>query len=163
MWKMADGRWKMSRAMVRVSGSVPFQAEASEVFAHLARAALAHAVEPRLEEVILRKVTVLTQYETKIGPLTVVTTEEATLEPGSSITWRHVDGPLTGSVETLRLGASRGPRTVVLYEGEIRARNRLLRGPLEWLVVGPLTRMVSMKALKEASRGMGTERAGEQE
>jgi len=85
--------------MARVSGRVRFRVDASRVFVHLARSVLAHALEPQPDEVILRDVTIVTRYLTKLGPLKVVTTEEATLEPGRSITWRHVDGPLTGSVE----------------------------------------------------------------
>ena len=141
-------------AMVRVSGRLRFRAEASRVFVHLARSVLAHALEPQQDEVILRDATMLTRYETKLGPLKVLTTEEATLEPGRSITWRHVDGPLTGSVERFRVQVGRGGGTIVCYEGQIRARNSLLRGPLERLFVAPATRMVSMKALKDAKKSL---------
>jgi hypothetical protein len=47
---------------------------------------------------------------------------------------------------------------MVRYEREIRARNPLLRGPIERLLVGPLTRMVSMRALRDAKRAMEGER-----
>lgn len=117
---------------------------------HLARSVLGHALEPQPDEPILRDVTILTRYETKLGPLKVVTTEEATLEPGRSIAWRHVDGPLTGSVERFRIEPARRGGAVARYTGRIRARNRLLRGPLEWMLIGPLTRMVSMNSLREA-------------
>jgi hypothetical protein len=140
---------------------MPFRAEGSKVLSHLARGVLAHAVERQPDDLTLRDATVLTRYETKIWLLRVVTTEEATLEPGRSITWKHVDGPLAGSVETFRVEAAPGGGTAVRYEGEVAARNRWLRGPLEWLLVAPLTRMVSMKALKEASLAMRTEEKGD--
>ena len=75
----------------------------------------------------------------------------------------HVDGPLTGSVEAFHVEAASGGGSAVRYEGEIRPRNRFLRGLLEWLFVAPLTRMVSMKALKEASLAIRTEEAGDRE
>ena len=152
----------MSFAM-RVSGSVRFGASVSEVYVHLARTVLAHAVEQQADQAIMREVTILTRYETRLWLQNVTTTEEATLEPGRSITWRHVDGPLTGSVETFRIGVRPGGGTVVRYTGEIRARNRLLRGPLEWMLVAPLTRMVSMRALRDANEALGGERRTETE
>jgi hypothetical protein len=121
------------------------------VYVYLARTVLAHAIAADNEEILGRASTILTRYRTKLWVLTVVTTEEATLEPGSKITWRHVDGPLTGSVETFGIESSSGG-TLVRYRGEIRARNRLFRGPLERLLVAPLTRMVSMRALRDAKR-----------
>jgi hypothetical protein len=124
------------------------------VYVYLARTVLSHAVEPQSYEVLNRKVTILTRYRTKLWLMTVVTTEEATLEPGRSITWRHVDGPLTGSVEAFLIETDAGGRTVVRYDGAIRARNRLLRGPVERLTVGPLTRMVSLNALRDAKRAL---------
>jgi hypothetical protein len=141
-------------AMVRVSGRVSFRVEASRVFVSLARSVLAHALEPQQDEVILRNVTILTRYATKLGPLKVLTTEEATIEPGRSITWRHVDGPLAGSVERFEVQVGRGGGTIVHYEGQIRARNSVLRGPLERLFIAPVTRMVSMKALKDAKKSL---------
>jgi hypothetical protein len=164
-WEIGNGKskWVMGgvpsgrrmRFAMRVSGSVRFGASVSEVFAYLARTVLAHAVEQRPDDdTIAREGTVLTRYATKLGPLTVVTTEEATLTPGRSITWRHVDGPLTGSVETFEIGVSRRGGTVVRYTGDIRARNRWLRGPLEGRFVAPLTRMVSMGALRDARRAL---------
>jgi len=125
---------------------------------------MAHAVEPQPDEVLGREATILTRYRTKLWLVTVVTTEDATLEPGRSITWRHVDGPLTGSVEVFRIETPAGGGTVVRYDGDIRARNRFLRGPIERLFVGPVTRMVSMKALRDAKLAMEGERwhAGQQ-
>lgn len=111
------------------------------MFVHLARSVVAHALEPHPDEVILRDVTIVTRYLTKLGPLKVVTTEEATLEPGRSITWRHVDGPLTGSVERFRIEPTCEGGAVARYTGRIRARHGLLRGPLEWMLVEPITRM----------------------
>lgn len=143
---------------MRVSGSVRFGAQASAVYVYLARTVLPHAVEPQANDVLGREVTILTRYHTKLWLMTVVTTEEAILEPGRSITWRHVDGPLTGSVESSRIETAAGGGTVVRYEGDIRARNRLLRGPVERLFVGPLTRLVSMKALRDAKRAMQGEK-----
>jgi hypothetical protein len=139
--------------MTRVSGRVRFRSDASTVYAYLARTVFAHALEPQ-PEVVDRESTILTIYETKLGPLTVITTEEASLDPGRSITWRHVDGPLTGSVETFHIDRGERGGTIMRYEGNIRARNRLLRGPLERFFVGPVTRMVSMKALRDARKAL---------
>ncbi|HEV8573796.1 MAG TPA: hypothetical protein VGR43_03720 [Dehalococcoidia bacterium] len=140
-----------------------FEASASEVYGYLARTVLAHAVEQQADEAMMREVTILTRYETRLPLLKVTTTEEATLEPGQSITWRHVDGPLTGSVETFRIGVKRGGGTVVRYTGAVRARNQWLRGPLEWLFVAPLTRMVSMRALRDAKEALDGKRSTETE
>jgi hypothetical protein len=134
-----------------------FGAPAPSVYVHLARTVLSHAVEPQADEIVNREGTVLTRYRTKLWLMTIVTTEEATLKPGRSITWRHEDGPLSGSVETFEIETPAG-QTFVRYEGEIRARNPLLRGPIERLLVGPLTRMVSMRALRDAKQAMDGER-----
>lgn len=148
-------------AMVRVSGRVRFDADAFKVYVYLARTVLAHAVDRQSDDSISTATTILTRYETRLGPLKINTTEEATLAPGQSITWRHVDGPLTGSLERFRIQVAGGGGALALYEAEIRARNKLLRGPLEWLLVVPLTRMVSMKALKEARKSLEGERRPE--
>jgi hypothetical protein len=145
---------------MRVSDSVRFESSVPAVYVYLARTVLSHAVEPQPDEAMNRKTPILTRYRTKLWPITVVTTEEATLEPGQGITWRHVDGPLSGSVETFRIETPSG-QTVVRYEGEIRARNPLLRGPVERLLVGPLTRMVSMRALRDAQRAIEGEKLRE--
>jgi hypothetical protein len=142
---------------MRVSGSARFAALAPVVYVYLARTVLSHAVEPQPDEVMNRETTILTRYRTKLWLMTVETTEEATLEPGRGMTWRHVDGPLSGSVETFRIETPAG-QTVVRYEGELRARNAFLRGPVERMLVGPLTRMISMRALRDAKRALDGER-----
>ena len=88
---------------MRGSGSVRFRVPAPAAYGYLARTVLSHAIEPKSDELVDREATVLTRYRTKLWLMTVVTTEETTLKPGKSITWRHVDGPLTGSVEAERL------------------------------------------------------------
>ena len=140
--------------MALVSGSLRFRDDTYAVYRYLARTVLAHAVEEQPDDLADLGATFLTRYETKLGPLTVVTTEEANLEPGRAITWRHVDGPLTGSVETFCINKGGRGETSVHYEGEIQARNRLLRGPLERLFVAPVTRMVSMKSLRDAKKAL---------
>jgi len=107
-----------------------FDSPPDSVYDHLAAGVLAHALErPEKDDTIRRPVTIHTRYETKLWFGTVITTEDATLDPGRSITWRHVDGPLTGSVETFAI-EPRGGGSLVRYRGNIRARNALLRGPL---------------------------------
>lgn len=119
---------------------------------------LNHAIEPADEERILHEsVVVKTRYDTKLWFGIVVTTEDASLEPGRSVTWRHVDGPLTGSVETFRI-EPRDSGSLVQYEGEIHARNVFLRGPLERLFVAPQTRKVSMGALRQAREELDHQR-----
>ena len=73
------------------------------------------------------------------------------LDPNRSITWKHVDGPLTGSVETFRFAALNSG-TVVTYEGEVSARNRIFTGPGNRLFVAPQTRAVSLASIEQARR-----------
>lgn len=140
---------------VKVAGSVRFNSPPERVYEHLARGVLGQAVEtPPGESAVREGMTLLTRYETKLWFGTVVTTEEATLEPGRSITWRHVDGPLTGSVETFRIEPREGGGCVVRYRGDIVARHPLFKGPGEWFFVAPTTRRVSLGALRQARAEM---------
>ncbi len=137
--------------MTHVSGEVVIRAAPAVVYRALADGVRAHTVGPPGEWPDA-PVTVLTRYTTRLWFGVVETTEEATLEPGRSFRWRHVDGPLTGSVETFRVGAHRDGGAVISYEGEIHARHPLFRGPLEALFVAPTTRRVSMSALRSLRR-----------
>ena len=138
--------------MVTVAGEVRFMCSPERVYCRLAEAVLQHAILPadgRTNPTV--RTTLLTRFETRAWFGLVVTTEEATLDPTSSVTWRHVEGPLAGSVETfhivpLPVGA------VVRYEAEIHARHPLFRGPLERLFVAPMTRRVSLGHLEQLRR-----------
>lgn len=136
--------------MVQVDGRVEFNCPAAAVYRQLARGVQGHTVGCALaDEELDRPVTVLTRYATVLWFGTVRTTEEASLDPGRSITWRHVEGPLTGSRETFTV-VPHGEGAVVEYRGSIRARHPLFRGPLERLFVAPMTRSVSLGALRDA-------------
>ncbi|MEX2238609.1 MAG: hypothetical protein WEB00_13865 [Dehalococcoidia bacterium] len=136
---------------MKVSGSVSFRSPPEAVYGKFFEGVFAHAIEEAGLS-IDRPATVLTSYETKVGPMTVVTTEEATLDPGRSITWRHRDGPLSpSSWETFSLEPD-GAGTTVLYEADIEPRNRLLKGPLNRFWVAPQTRKISLRALRQARR-----------
>lgn len=140
---------------MRVSGKVQFNSPIEKVYAHLARGVFAHAVEGSPgESRLLLPMTLLTRYETKAWRWTITTTEEATLDPGGSITWRHVDGPLSGSVETFTLGEIPGGGTMAIYSGDLRARNKWFRGPGDRFFVAPMTRRVSMASLEAARRAV---------
>jgi hypothetical protein len=135
---------------MKVSGSVRFRQQPREVYEYIARSVLDHALGAIPDPALVQDGgTVLTQYETKLWLWTIVTTEEATLEPGRAITWRHVDGPLTRSTETFRFEAD-GGGTLARYEGEVRGRNRWFRGVGDWLFVAPMTRRISLGSLRSA-------------
>jgi hypothetical protein len=135
---------------MKVSGSVRFRQQPREVYEHIAGSVLDHALGAAPHPAVVRDGgTVLTQYETKLWRWIIVTTEEATLDPGRAITWRHVDGPLTRSSETFRFEAH-GSGTLVQYEGDVRGRNRWFRGVGDWLFVAPMTRRVSLGSLRSA-------------
>lgn len=143
---------------MKVSCGVRFNSPSERVYEHFARGLLQHTVgETPDEQVINEPATLLTRYETNLWFGTVITTEEATLDPGRSITWRHVDGPLTGSVETFRFEPRDDRGCVVRYSGDIVARHPLLKGPGEWLFVAPTTRRVSLGALRQARRELDGE------
>ena len=138
---------------MKVSGKVLFRSSVQRVYAHLARGVFAHAVDSAPDDTqLLLALTLLTRYETKLWRWTIVTTEEAMLVPDERITWRHVDGPLTGSVETFALSALAGGGTIANYTGGVRARNPWFRGPGDRFFVAPMTRRVSMAALEQARR-----------
>jgi hypothetical protein len=136
---------------MNVHGEVRFQSPIDRVYGHLARGVFAHAVDSALAQ-DAAPVTLLTRYETKLRRWTIVTTEQATLTPGKSITWRHVDGPLEGSVETFGLEEIASGGTLATYTGAVRARNRWFRGLGDRFFVAPVTRRVSMAALEQARR-----------
>jgi hypothetical protein len=133
---------------MKVKGKVSFRVPGPTVYVYLARQARAHALDERDDSEINRDITFLTRYRTKLGPFTITTTEEATFDPGNSITWRHVDGPLTGSSEQFVIQPH---PSAVAYTGDVVPRNRLLRGPLAW-VVAQMTRHVSISSLWTAKR-----------
>jgi hypothetical protein len=134
---------------------VRFANPPSQVFEHLRRGVIDHAVEEGTQHADAEPATLLTRYTTKLWFGTVVTTERATIDPQQAITWEHVDGPLTGSTETFRLvAADDGRSTAVVYEGAIRARHPLFKGPLERLFVAPTVRRVSLGALEQARRDL---------
>lgn len=134
--------------MTRVTGKLTMRSAPAEIFRTLADGVRQHAVTPTTGAHRDAPVTIVTQYTTRMWFGTVVTTEEATLDPGRSVRWRHVDGPLTGSVEAFRIEPGDAGGALVVYEGEIRARHPLFRGPLERLFVAPSTKRVSMAALR---------------
>jgi hypothetical protein len=120
----------------------------AEIYRTLADGVRQHALVPMADVALDAPVTILTRYTTRLWFGTVVTTEEATLDPGRSVLWRHVDGPLTGSVETFRIEPRSAGGALITYDGEIRARHPLFRGPLDRLFVAPSTKRVSMAALR---------------
>ena len=139
---------------MKVNGQVKFRSPPQRVYEHIARTVFAHAVNDAPPDGALsRPMTLLTRYSTKRWYGTIVTTEEATLDPNRSITWKHVDGPLTGSVETFRI-APLNSGTIVTYEGEVSALNRFFTGPGNRLFVAPQTRAVSLASLEQARRDL---------
>jgi len=117
---------------------------------YLARDALAHAIERVEDDEIDRPRTILTSYRTRALGFSVVTTREAQLEPGISITWKHVAGPLSGSVEAISLTVLKGGATIALYDGTVVARDRVLRFPPAAYFVGLLAKNASLGLLKGA-------------
>ncbi len=141
---------------MRLSGKVRFCAAPDEVWRYFERGVLDHAVEPA--QVLGNGATeVLTRYETRRWYGTVMTTERAQLEPGVSVTWTHVDGPLTGSQETFSVEPAGNGHARVRYVATVRARHPLFRGPLTYLFVGPELRKVSMASIRDARRTLDGE------
>jgi hypothetical protein len=136
--------------MTPVRGVVRFDAPAPAVYEHLRRGVVEHCIDQNINAEASHEL--LTRYTTELWFGTVVTTERATLEPGESITWRHVDGPLTGSIETFRIVPEADGRSRVQYEGSIQARHWLFKGPLERIFVAPTVRRVSLGALEQTRR-----------
>ena len=134
--------------MTRVTGKVTMRSAPAEIYRALADGVRQHALAPMAAFDVDAPATILTRFATRLWFGTVVTTEEATLDPERSVRWRHVAGPLTGSVETFRIEPGAEGGALVTYEGEIRARHPLFRGPLERLFVAPATKRISMTHLR---------------
>lgn len=134
--------------MTRVSGKITMRSAPDQIYRTLADVVAQHALVPTTEADDNAPATILTRFATKLWFGTVTTTEEATLDPGRSVRWRHVAGPLTGSVEMFRIEPGKEGGALVTYEGEIRVRHPLFRGPLERLFVAPATKRISMAHLR---------------
>jgi hypothetical protein len=138
---------------MKVSADVRFRSPLARVYDHVAWSVFAHAIgEPPQHALLRSRLTLLTRYKTKLWRWTVVTTREASLAPDERITWRHVNGPLTGSEEVYALSETEDGGTRVRCTGDIRARSRWLRGPVERLILAPMAKRAAEAALEQAKR-----------
>jgi hypothetical protein len=140
---------------LKLAGQVRFKNPPGRVYERLRRSLLESASgQLPSPDAVADPATFNARFRTRLPWTTATTTQRVTLSPNKSLTREHLAGPLKGSREAFRLEQTSSGGTLVRYSAAIEPAAALLKGPLEWLWVGPQVRKSAIRWLMSVRKDL---------